>query len=48
MAIPIHYDGFHIDGVYSTQPDELARFLEVASGEAYEVLTPKLGEDLTL
>lgn len=47
-AIPIHYDGFHIDGIYSTQPDALSRFLDAASGEAYEVLTPKLGEDLTI
>ncbi|MFD8542538.1 MBL fold metallo-hydrolase [Streptomyces sp. NPDC059649] len=48
VAIPIHYDGFHIDGIYSTQPDELGRFLDAASGEAYEVFTPELGEGFTL
>ncbi|MGX1128011.1 L-ascorbate metabolism protein UlaG (beta-lactamase superfamily) [Streptomyces glaucescens] len=48
-AIPMHYDGFHSDGFYNTQqPDELARFLDATAGEAYEVLTPGLGEELTL
>jgi L-ascorbate metabolism protein UlaG (beta-lactamase superfamily) len=45
IAVPIHYDGFHIDGFYTTQPDELSRFLDAASAETYEVLTPKQGED---
>ncbi|MFF5537156.1 MBL fold metallo-hydrolase [Streptomyces cinerochromogenes] len=47
-ALPIHYDGFHIDGVYATQPDELTRFLDAADGEPYEVIAPGLGEDVTL
>lgn len=48
VALPIHYDGFHIDGVYSTQPEELSRFLYAASTETYKILTPKQGEALTL
>ncbi|MGW2952450.1 MBL fold metallo-hydrolase [Streptomyces eurythermus] len=47
-VLPIHYDGFHIDGVYHTEPGELSRFLDAAAGEPYEVLTPAVGEDLTL
>lgn len=47
-AIPIHYDGFHLDGFYATEPDELARFLDAAADEPYTVLTPALGEDLDL
>ncbi|WP_214408892.1 MBL fold metallo-hydrolase [Sphaerisporangium fuscum] len=48
VAVPMHYDGFHIDGFYTTQPDELSRYLDAASEEAYEVLTPKQGEDLII
>ncbi len=47
-AIPIHYDGFHAEGFYTTRPDELARFLDAATGEPYEVRTPGLGEELSL
>jgi L-ascorbate metabolism protein UlaG (beta-lactamase superfamily) len=47
-VLPIHYDGFHVDGVYATQPGELARFLDAASGEPYDVLTPALGETVQL
>ncbi|MBT2235396.1 hypothetical protein [Nonomuraea sp. NEAU-A123] len=46
--MPIHYDGFHIDGFYDTQPDELSRFLDATSAEAYEVAALKQGEDITL
>ncbi|MER6298897.1 MBL fold metallo-hydrolase [Kitasatospora sp. NPDC001539] len=47
-VVPIHYDGFHLEGFYTTRPRELDRFLDAAAGEPYTVLTPKLGEDLTL
>ncbi|MFI9155587.1 MBL fold metallo-hydrolase [Streptomyces sp. NPDC053367] len=47
-AIPMHYDGFHVDGFYDTRPDELSRFLDAAAGETYEVLTPRLGEEVTI
>ncbi|MEW9556241.1 MBL fold metallo-hydrolase [Nonomuraea sp. NPDC050783] len=48
VAVPMHYDGFHLDGFYQTQPDELARFLDAASGESYEVAALEQGETLTL
>ncbi|MEU6350739.1 MBL fold metallo-hydrolase [Streptomyces sp. NPDC047072] len=47
-AIPIHYDGFHIDGVYGTRPDELSRYLDAAAAEEYEVLPLKPGEAVTV
>ncbi|MET8565376.1 hypothetical protein ABZV75_34265 [Streptomyces flaveolus] len=47
-AIPVHYDGFRIAGVHGTRPAELSRFLDAASAETCEVLTPEQGEDLTL
>jgi len=40
VALPIHYDGFHIDGIYHTQPAELSRYLDATSTETYAVLTP--------
>ncbi|WP_431929805.1 MBL fold metallo-hydrolase [Nonomuraea jabiensis] len=48
VVVPIHYDGFHIDGFYTTRPGELSRFLDAASGESYEVAALKQGEDITL
>ncbi|GHF64367.1 MBL fold metallo-hydrolase [Streptomyces griseosporeus] len=49
VAIPIHYDGFRIDGFYSSRPGELDRFLEAASVEAaYEALPLGVGEDVVL
>ncbi|GAA5077632.1 L-ascorbate metabolism protein UlaG (beta-lactamase superfamily) [Thermocatellispora tengchongensis] len=48
VAVPIHYDGFHIDGFYRTQPGELSRFLDAASAETYQVLTLEQGEDATI
>ncbi|MFI6451953.1 MBL fold metallo-hydrolase [Streptosporangium amethystogenes] len=48
IAVPIHYDGFHIDGFYDTRPDELSRFLDATSAETYEVAALKQGEDLAL
>jgi L-ascorbate metabolism protein UlaG (beta-lactamase superfamily) len=47
-AVPIHYDGFHVDGFYDTQPDELSRFLDAAAAEKYGVVALKQGEDLTI
>ncbi|MGW5688907.1 hypothetical protein [Nonomuraea sp. NPDC003754] len=46
--MPIHYDGFHIDGFYQTRPDELSRFLDATSEETYEVAALKQGEDLSI
>ncbi|AJT42046.1 MBL fold metallo-hydrolase [Psychromicrobium lacuslunae] len=48
MVVPMHYEGFHLDGFYHTVRDELARFLEASQGEEYrvEVLTP--GQSLQL
>src|SRR5882757_445119 len=48
VALPIHYDGFHIDGIYHTQPAELSRYLDATSTETYAVLTPEQGDDLTI
>lgn len=48
VAIPIHYDGFHLDGFYETKPGELSRFLDAAEGEPYEVAALKQGEEVTL
>ncbi|GAA1561471.1 MBL fold metallo-hydrolase [Actinomadura kijaniata] len=48
VAVPIHYDGFHIDGFYETRPDELSRFLEATATEGYEVAALRQGEDITL
>ncbi|MFI9813900.1 MBL fold metallo-hydrolase [Saccharothrix variisporea] len=48
VAIPMHYNGFHSDGFYTTQPHELARFLDATDGELYDVLTPDLGEQVTI
>ncbi|MEV0627042.1 MBL fold metallo-hydrolase [Nonomuraea wenchangensis] len=48
IAVPIHYDGFHIDGFYETRPGELARFQDAAAAETYEVAALKQGEDVTL
>ncbi|WP_253781110.1 MBL fold metallo-hydrolase [Nonomuraea roseoviolacea] len=48
VVVPMHYDGFHIDTFYHTQPDELPRFLDAASGETYEVAALEQGEHLTL
>jgi L-ascorbate metabolism protein UlaG (beta-lactamase superfamily) len=48
VAVPVHYDGFHLDGFYETRPDELARFLDAASGERYTVADLRQGEDITV
>lgn len=48
ITIPTHYDGFHIDGFYTTTPDELDHFTEAASQEPYTVAALRQGEDLTL
>ncbi|RZS43517.1 L-ascorbate metabolism protein UlaG (beta-lactamase superfamily) [Herbihabitans rhizosphaerae] len=48
VAVPIHYDGFHIDGFYATQPHELGRFLEAASSETYAIADLAVGEEITL
>ena len=48
VAVPIHYDGFHVDGFYQTRPDELAGFLEAASSEPYSVAALLHGEDVTI
>lgn len=48
LTVPIHYDGFHMDGSYETTPDELGRFLDAAAGESYEVAALKQGEDVVL
>ncbi|MGR6917947.1 hypothetical protein ACU635_27210 [[Actinomadura] parvosata] len=47
VAVPMH-TGFHLDGFCQTRPDELARFLDAASGESYEVAALQQGETLTL
>ncbi|MFF3501710.1 MBL fold metallo-hydrolase [Streptomyces sp. NPDC003247] len=48
IAVPIHYDGFHITGFYDTRPDELSRFLDAAAPEAYEALALRPGEAVSL
>jgi L-ascorbate metabolism protein UlaG (beta-lactamase superfamily) len=48
VAVPIHYDGFHLDGHYETRPDELARFVQAASGERYAVADLNQGDDITV
>jgi hypothetical protein len=48
VAIPMHYNGFHIDGLYQAQPDELSRFLNAAAEESYEAAALKQGEDIAL
>jgi L-ascorbate metabolism protein UlaG (beta-lactamase superfamily) len=48
VAVPIHYDGFHLPGFYQTLPDELARFLDAASGERYSVADLRQGDHLTI
>ena len=48
VAIPMHYNGFHIDGLYQTQPDELSRFLNAAAEESYKAAALKQGEDIAL
>ena len=48
VTVPIHYDGFHVDGHYETQPDELARFLDAASDEHYTVADLRQGDDVTV
>jgi L-ascorbate metabolism protein UlaG (beta-lactamase superfamily) len=48
VAVPIHYDGFHIDGFYDTRPGELDRFLAAASGESFEVFAAPPGEELVV
>ncbi|MGW2651386.1 MBL fold metallo-hydrolase [Streptomyces sp. NPDC001393] len=47
-AIPIHHDGFHIDGVHSTQPGELSRYLDAAAAEEYKVFPLQPGEAVTI
>jgi L-ascorbate metabolism protein UlaG (beta-lactamase superfamily) len=48
VAIPMHYDGFHIDGSYETKPGELSRFLDAAAEEPYEIAALKQGDEITL
>jgi len=48
FVIPMHYNGFHIDGFYTTKPDELARFLDASAEEAYETAALKQGEEVRL
>ncbi|BAX92278.1 MBL fold metallo-hydrolase [Mycobacterium shigaense] len=48
IAIPMHYDGFHIDRFYQTEPGELARFLDAAADERYESVLLRPGDDLAL
>ncbi|MEI2731015.1 MAG: MBL fold metallo-hydrolase [Dermatophilaceae bacterium] len=46
IAVPIHYDGFHVDGFYTTQPGELDRFRHAAAGEPFTVAALGQGEVL--
>ncbi|UMB67600.1 MBL fold metallo-hydrolase [Mycobacterium paraterrae] len=48
LAIPMHYDGFHIDGFYQTRPDELGRFLDAAADEPYETAPLVPGDEIKL
>lgn len=48
FVVPIHYDGFHIDGFYTTRPDELDRFTTAAVGETYAVAALQQGEHVTV
>lgn len=47
VVVPIHYDGFHNDH-YRTEPDELGRFNEAASGEHYALAALRQGEMVTI
>lgn len=48
VTVPIHYDGFHLDGFYTTQADELLRFLAAAEPESYATASLAAGETLTV
>lgn len=45
-VIPMHYEGYHLDGMYSTVSDELARFQRASQGEDYRTVVLAPGESL--
>jgi L-ascorbate metabolism protein UlaG (beta-lactamase superfamily) len=48
ITIPMHYDGFHIDGFYETTPRELERFLDAAADEPYDTVPLEPGGAVVL
>jgi L-ascorbate metabolism protein UlaG (beta-lactamase superfamily) len=48
IAIPIHYNGFHVDGRYITRPNELEAFLQASSNETYSTAALAPGEGLEI
>jgi L-ascorbate metabolism protein UlaG (beta-lactamase superfamily) len=48
VTIPIHYDGFHVDGFYETRPDELQHFLAAAASERYATAPLAAGDTLVV
>jgi L-ascorbate metabolism protein UlaG (beta-lactamase superfamily) len=48
VVMPMHYDGFQVDGHYETVPDELERFNTACHGEPFALEIPAPGEAFTI
>lgn len=48
LALPIHADGYEVDGVYVPVPDAAARFATAAAAQGVPVALPTLGEPIEL
>ena len=48
MAVPIHYDGYHVEGHYRSVADAGERFLAAAAERPFEARLLRPGEALDL